>query len=113
MGTGAREMAWIMDTFRQFHPNDVNSIGCVTGKPISLGGVRGRNEATGLGVYYGVREFLSYPEIQKATGLSGKIEGKRIVIQGFGKVGYWAAKFFEKNGFVLYVIVIHVLSRNY
>ncbi|GBB95155.1 hypothetical protein RclHR1_02490010 [Rhizophagus clarus] len=98
MGTGAREMAWIMDTFRQFHPNDVNSIGCVTGKPISLGGVRGRNEATGLGVYYGVREFLSYPEVQNATGLSEKIEGKRIVIQGFGKVGYWAAKFFEKNG---------------
>ncbi|RGB31855.1 hypothetical protein C1646_763585 [Rhizophagus diaphanus] len=98
VGTGAREMAWIMDTFRQFHPNDVNSIGCVTGKPISLGGVRGRNEATGLGVYYGVREFLSYPVVQKATGLSEKIAGKRIVIQGFGKVGYWAAKFFEKNG---------------
>jgi len=91
-------MAWIMDTYRQFHPNDVSAIGCVTGKPISLGGVRGRNEATGLGVYYGVREFLSYPEIQKATGLSGKIEGKRIVIQGFGKVGYWASKFFAKQG---------------
>ncbi|CAI2170098.1 19665_t:CDS:10 [Funneliformis geosporum] len=98
VGTGAREMAWIMDTYRQFHPNDVDSIGCVTGKPISLGGVRGRNEATGLGVYYCVREFLSYPEVQKATGLSGKIRDKRIVIQGFGKVGYFAAKFFEKNG---------------
>ncbi|CAG8786329.1 9499_t:CDS:2, partial [Racocetra fulgida] len=69
VGTGAREMSWIMDTYRQFHPNEVDSIGCVTGKPITLGGVRGRNEATGLGVYYGIREFISYPEVQKHTGL--------------------------------------------
>ncbi|KAF0432771.1 glutamate dehydrogenase [Gigaspora margarita] len=98
VGTGAREMAWIMDTYRQFHPNEVDSIGCVTGKPIPLGGVRGRNESTGLGVYYGIREFVSYPEVQKHTGLSGDIKDLRIIIQGFGKVGYWAAKFFEQNG---------------
>ncbi len=109
-GTGAREMAWIMDTYRQFHPNDVDAIGCVTGKPISLGGVRGRNEATGLGVYYGIREFLSYPEVQKSIGLSGKIKDKRIVIQGFGKVGYWTAKFFDTNGFVLYHIMNCILT---
>ncbi|CAG8614255.1 9301_t:CDS:10 [Cetraspora pellucida] len=98
VGTGPREMSWIMDTYRQFHPNDVDSIGCVTGKPIPLGGVRGRNEATGLGVFYGIREFISYPEVQKHTGLSGNIKDLSIIIQGFGKVGYWAAKFFEKNG---------------
>ena len=71
---------------------------CVTGKPVSQGGVRGRNEATGLGVYYGVREFLSYPEVQETTGLNGKIAGSRIIIQGFGNVGYWAAHFFALNG---------------
>ncbi|CAG8448095.1 15565_t:CDS:10 [Acaulospora colombiana] len=98
VGTSAREMSWIMDTYRQFHSNEVDSIGCVTGKPIYLGGVRGRNEATGLGVYYGIREFLSYPEIQKSTGLSGNIKDTSFVIQGFGKVGYWAAKFLEING---------------
>ncbi|OZJ02616.1 Glutamate dehydrogenase, mitochondrial [Bifiguratus adelaidae] len=98
VGTGPREMSWIMDTFRQFNVDDVNAAGCVTGKPISQGGVRGRNEATGLGVYYGVREFLTYPEVQKATGLSARIDGTKVVIQGFGNVGYWAAKFFENNG---------------
>jgi glutamate dehydrogenase (NAD(P)+) len=76
---------------------DVNSMACVTGKPVSQGGVRGRNEATGLGVYYGIREFLTYPEVQKVTGLKG-LKGARVIVQGFGNVGYWAAKFFEQNG---------------
>ncbi|KAF9303891.1 glutamate dehydrogenase [Mortierella antarctica] len=98
VGTGPREMSWIMDTYCQFNPRDVNAAGCVTGKPISLGGVRGRNEATGLGVYYGIREFLQYPEIQRMTGLNGDIAGKTVIVQGFGNVGYWAAKFFENNG---------------
>lgn len=99
VGTGPREMSWIMDTYRQFNPQDVNAAGCVTGKPISQGGVRGRNEATGLGVYYGIREFLQYPEVQKMTGLNGDIAGKTVIVQGFGNVGYWAAKFFENNGY--------------
>ncbi|KAJ9060160.1 NADP-dependent glutamate dehydrogenase [Entomophthora muscae] len=98
VGTGPREMAWIMDTYRQLNSSDVNATACVTGKPVSQGGVRGRNEATGLGVFYGIREFLSYPEVQAKTGLSGKIEGTRVAIQGFGNVGYWAAKFFQDNG---------------
>lgn len=98
VGTGPREMAWIQDTYSQFNVGDVNSAGCVTGKPLSQGGVRGRTEATGLGVYYGIREFLGYPEVQKKTGLSGKVEDTRVVIQGFGNVGYHAAKFFQENG---------------
>ncbi|KAI7898742.1 uncharacterized protein BX663DRAFT_523964 [Cokeromyces recurvatus] len=98
VGTGPREMAWIMDTYSQFNVGDVNAAGCVTGKPLSLGGVRGRNEATGLGVYYGIREFLSYPEVQNKTGLSGKVSDSRVIVQGFGNVGYHAAKFFEENG---------------
>ncbi|KAI9320788.1 hypothetical protein BX666DRAFT_2017826 [Dichotomocladium elegans] len=95
VGTGPREMSWIMDTYRQFNPDDVNAAGCVTGKPLSQGGVRGRTEATGLG---GIREFLSYPEVQERTGLSGKIKDSSVIIQGFGNVGYYAAKFFEANG---------------
>ncbi|EPZ33683.1 NAD(P)-binding domain-containing protein [Rozella allomycis CSF55] len=86
---------------------DVDSMACVTGKPINQGGVRGRNEgkshsyprkATGLGVFYGVREFLKDPTVQKKTGLSGSINGVRVIVQGFGNVGYWTAKFFSSHG---------------
>ena len=56
---------------------------CVTGKPIHAGGIRGRTEATGLGVYYGIREFLSYDEVLAKTGLTRGIKGKSIIIQGF------------------------------
>ena len=65
---------------------------------ICLGGVRGRNEATGLGVFYGVREFLQYPEVMEKTGLDGKIAGKTVIVQGFGNVGYWSARFFSQHG---------------
>jgi glutamate dehydrogenase (NAD(P)+) len=98
MGTGPREMSWIADTYRQFHHQDVNGIGCVTGKPVSQGGIRGRNEATGLGVYYGIKEFLRFPEVREMTGLRENIKGMSIVIQGFGNVGYWSARFFERGG---------------
>ncbi|KAJ1953929.1 NADP-dependent glutamate dehydrogenase [Linderina pennispora] len=107
VGTGAREMGWIADTYRNFNPQDVSGAACVTGKALSLGGVRGRTEATGLGVYYGVREFLSYPEVQKKIGHHGKIQDTSVIIQGFGNVGYWAAKFFESNGAKIRGIVEH------
>ncbi|SAM00442.1 hypothetical protein [Absidia glauca] len=98
VGTGPREMSWIVDTYRQFNPNDVNAAGCVTGKPLSQGGVRGRTESTGLGIYYSIREFLSYPEVQKKTGLTGQVKDASVVVQGFGNVGYYVSKFFENNG---------------
>eukprot|EP01135_Chromosphaera_perkinsii_P000109 Nk52_evm5s32 gene=Nk52_evmTU5s32 len=98
MGTGGREMAWIKDTFSNLNIGEVDSAGCVTGKPLSQGGVRGRTEATGLGVYYGIREFLTYEEIQKQTGLTAGYAGKRVIVQGFGNVGYWAAHFIHKDG---------------
>ncbi len=47
MGTGAREMGWIKDTYQQFNSNDVDSMACVTGKSVQQGGIRGREEATG------------------------------------------------------------------
>ncbi|KAJ3339074.1 glutamate dehydrogenase [Gonapodya sp. JEL0774] len=98
VGTGPREMAWIVDTYRQFFPRETDTAACVTGKPLHQGGVRGRNEATGLGVYYGVNEFLRFAEVQKATGLSPGLSGKTVVVQGFGNVGLWTARFFYDNG---------------
>ena len=54
----------------------------MTGKPVSQGGIRGREEATGLGVFYGVKEYLKAPEILEKTGLSGGVEGKTVIVQG-------------------------------
>jgi glutamate dehydrogenase (NAD(P)+) len=101
VGTGPREMAWIADTYTQLRPGEVDALGCVTAKPVSAGGIRGRVEATGRGVYYGVREACGVKEDMKALGLTTGIEGKRVVIQGMGNVGYFAAKFFQEGGAVL------------
>jgi glutamate dehydrogenase (NAD(P)+) len=92
MGTGAREMAWIADTYRTLKPEDINGIACVTGKPVSQGGIPGREEATGRGVQFGLREMFRHPKDVKATGLSPGLGGKRLVIQGLGNVGYHAAR---------------------
>lgn len=97
-GTGEREMAWIVDTYSAMHPGEIDAAGCVTGKPVSQGGVRGRREATGLGVFFGIREVCNMPDIMKKLGLAVGIEGKRIVVQGLGNVGYHTAKFFQDAG---------------
>jgi glutamate dehydrogenase (NAD(P)+) len=101
VGTGPREMAWIVDTYTQLRSGELDSFGCVTAKPLSQGGIRGRVEATGRGVFYGVREVVSVAEDMKALGLSPGLAGKRVVIQGMGNVGYFAAKFFQAGGAVL------------
>ena len=101
VGTGPREMAWIADTYSQLRAGELDALGCVTGKPVSAGGIRGRTEATGRGVFYGVREVCSVAEDMKALGLTTGIAGKRVVIQGLGNVGYHAAKFFQEAGAVL------------
>lgn len=97
-GTGPREMAWIVDTYQSLRPGEIDAAGCVTGKPVTQGGVRGRTEATGLGIFYGIREVCSMPDVMEKLGLSTGIEGKRIVVQGLGNVGFHAAKFFQENG---------------
>jgi glutamate dehydrogenase (NAD(P)+) len=97
-GTGEREMAWIVDTYQSLKPGEIDAAGCVTGKPISLGGVRGRKEATGLGVFYGVREVCLMPEIMQKQGLEVGIENKNVIVQGLGNVGYFSAKFFREHG---------------
>jgi len=97
-GTGEREMAWILDTYLSMKPGEVDALGCVTGKPVTQGGVRGRREATGLGVFYGLREVCDMPEIMKKLGLTTGVDGKRVVVQGLGNVGYHSAKFFQEAG---------------
>ncbi len=97
-GTGAREMAWILDTYQTFKSGEIDSYGCVTGKPVTQGGVRGRTEATGLGVYFGTREAMSIKEDMKLLKLTTGIEGKTVVVQGLGNVGFHSANFFQMNG---------------
>ena len=95
MGTGPQEMGWMVDTYRQMFPNDINYMGALTGKPVEHGGVRGRNEATGRGVQYALRELFRHPEEIQRCGLSAGLAGKRVVVQGLGNVGYHAAHFLE------------------
>ena len=95
MGTGPDEMGWMVDTYRQLFPDDINYMGAITGKPVEHGGVRGRKEATGRGVQYALHEFFRHPEEVKAAGLSGGLAGKRVVVQGLGNVGYHAAHFLQ------------------
>ena len=108
VGTGQREMAWIADTYKHLYPEDINALACVTGKPVAHGGVNGRTEATGRGVQYALQEFFRHKEEVNATGLDGGLEGKRIVIQGLGNVGYHAAKFLsEEDGAKIIAISVH------
>ena len=97
-GTGEREMAWIVDTYQSLKPGEIDAAGCVTGKPITQGGVRGRKEATGLGVFYGIREVCNMEDIMQKQGLTVGVAGKRVVVQGLGNVGYHSAKFFREAG---------------
>lgn len=97
-GTGEREMSWILDTYMSMRPGEIDAMGCVTGKPVSQGGVRGRREATGLGVFYGLREVCNMPAVMSKLGLTTGVEGKRVVVQGLGNVGYHTAVFFQQAG---------------
>ncbi len=101
MGTSSREMAWIADTYAQLKSGEIDALACVTAKPVSQGGIRGRTEATGRGVFFGVRELCSVAEDMKQLKLSTGLAGKRVVVQGLGNVGYYAAKFFIEGGALL------------
>ncbi|VDO06580.1 unnamed protein product [Rodentolepis nana] len=100
VGTGQREMAWIADTYANTVGfGDPNALGCVTGKPVEYGGVEGRTEATGLGLFFGIRNFVECDKNCKACGLDEPgIKGKTIIIQGFGNVGTYSCKFLHAAG---------------
>ncbi|MBI1344067.1 MAG: Glu/Leu/Phe/Val dehydrogenase [Terrimonas sp.] len=97
-GTGEREMAWIVDTYTTLKPGEIDGLGCVTGKPITQGGVRGRREATGMGVFFGVREVCSNDDVMKNLGLTTGILGKKVIVQGLGNVGYHSGIYFQDAG---------------
>ena len=99
VGTGPREMSWIKDTYSMLYGmDDIAAPACVTGKPLSQGGIQGRTEATGLGLYYATRDFLNNEAFCAKHKLAPGIAGKTVIVQGFGNVGFWAAKFFEQHG---------------
>lgn len=89
VGTGEQTMAWVMDTYSMHHRQATTAV--VTGKPIELGGSRGRREATGRGVMICCDKALAK--------LGMKKEGTRVVIQGFGNVGSMAADLMQKAGY--------------
>lgn len=97
-GTGEQEMAWIADTYRAMNFNELHPDACVTGKPLELHGIPGRKEATGRGVFLGIKECLSHAEDLKPLGLTPGVEGKRVIVQGLGNVGSYAAKFLREAG---------------
>ena len=106
MGTGEREMAWIADQYARMNTTDINSKACVTGKPLNSGGIAGRIEATGRGVQYALREFFRDERDKAKAGLTGSLEGKRVIVQGLGNVGYHAAKFLqEEDGCIITGII--------
>ena len=92
MGTGEREMDWMVDLYKTLKPDDINYRGCVTGKSIESGGIRGRKEATGRGVQEVVREFFRHEDLVKKYKLKPNIKNNSVVIQGFGNVGMYLAK---------------------
>ena len=100
-GTGPQEMAWILDTYQTLTDNPLDALACVTGKPVGQGGVRGRKEATGKGVFFGIKEACSQADEMDRLGLAVGLEGKTVVVQGLGNVGYHAAKFLEEGGAVI------------
>jgi glutamate dehydrogenase (NAD(P)+) len=104
-GTGEREMAWIVDTYQAMNPGALDALACVTGKPIAEGGVRGRREATGRGLYFALREACGVAEDMKPLGLSTGLEGKRVIVQGLGNVGSHAARFCRDAGARIVAIV--------
>ena len=96
MGTGQREMSWIVSTYAAHRPDDINYLASVTGKPVTMGGIQGRVEATGRGVVFGLREFFRHPKDVKNANLEGNsLKDKTVIIQGLGNVGYYTASILQ------------------
>lgn len=112
-GTGPREMAWIYDTYRAFHDDELDAAGCVTGKPVNISGINGRTEATGRGVFYGIREVCSRKEDMQPLGLETGTEGKTMVIQGLGNVGSYTGTISQDEGGIKIIGVSEVEGAIY
>ncbi len=97
-GSGEREMSWIADTYMTMNPGQLDALGCVTGKPIALHGIRGRKEATGRGVAYAIRECVDNAEDMQKLGMKAGLGDKKVIVQGLGNVGFHSAKFLAEFG---------------
>jgi glutamate dehydrogenase (NAD(P)+) len=107
VAVGPREISWMLDTYMALNGTEVAAVGCVTGKPVEQGGVRGRVEATGRGAFFGIREAVDNAEAMDRLGLSTGLDGKTVVIQGLGNVGFHAGKFLQEAG----ARVVGILER--
>ncbi|XP_043471900.1 glutamate dehydrogenase, mitochondrial-like isoform X2 [Leptopilina heterotoma] len=111
VNTGSREMSWMADTYAKFfETNNINARAVCTGKPINQGGVQGRTEATGFGIYFAVLNFISEEKWMSKIGLSTGFKGKTFILQGFGNVGQFAARYFVKAGAILIGVILRNLS---
>jgi glutamate dehydrogenase (NAD(P)+) len=108
MGTDENVMAWMADEYRRLNPREIDAMASVTGKPIALGGVDGRTEATGRGVFYSIKEFLGNEKDRKKSKLRPDLEDQKVIIQGFGNVGYHVASLLNQSGSK----IIGVIERN-
>ena len=100
-GTGEREMSWIADTYGQLHIGELEALACVTGKAVTEGGIHGRREATGRGLMFALSEACRSVDDMRALGLPAGLDGKRLVVQGLGNVGYHTAKFCREQGAII------------
>lgn len=99
IGSDAQTMAYMKDTFQVLYGNrEINAAAVCTGKPISQGGIAGREEAWGLSVSHGIQEFLSQDAFCKKYNLTAGLKDKTVILQGLGKMGYWSGKFIAQAG---------------
>jgi glutamate dehydrogenase (NAD(P)+) len=99
VGTGEREMNWMKSAYQSHYGHeDINADAVTTGKARNLGGISGRTESTGLGVFYATKQILNSAEVAQRLGVTTGLQGKTFIVQGFGNVGYWASKFFTEAG---------------
>ncbi len=102
VGTTTWHMDIMKDEYEKLYGmQDFNQVAVVTGKSITEGGINGRPESTGLGLFYIIRNILEYDEyegLRKKHGLEKGLKGKKVIVQGFGAVGYYAAKFLSEKG---------------
>ena len=106
LGTNESTMNCMKDTYNTLYgEKDINANACVTGKSVSAGGVEGRTESTGLGVFFGIREICANENLAKKYGYTTGLAGKTFIVQGYGNVGYHASRFLVQSGAKLIGIV--------